>query len=110
MNSEWMSGAGPPSHRMRVVSDIWGSGVSVLPVTAPTVDPAPPPPPPPPGGGGTSLALIMFVRGPSTTMPVSDGSPIYTRLMGFFCWCTWFLPLLTQCASLFGSLAHSTLG
>jgi len=48
MNSELMSGAGPPSHRMRVVSAIWGSGVSVLPVTTPTVDPAPPPPPPPP--------------------------------------------------------------
>src|SRR5438046_2657189 len=44
MKSEWMSGVWLPSHRMRVVSAIWGSGVSVFPVTAPTVAPAPRPP------------------------------------------------------------------
>src|SRR5437773_1213586 len=102
-----MSGAWLPSHTMRVVSATLGSGVSVLPVTTPVLLP---PPPSPPGGGGTSLALTMMVRGPSTTMPASDGSPSDTRLTGFFSWSTRLLPLRTQIASPGSSVAPPRFG
>src|SRR5438132_13031103 len=103
-----MSGVRLPSHRMRVVSATLGSGVSVLPVTIPEV--LAPPPDSPPGGGGTSLALTMMVRGPSTTMPASDGSPSDTRLTGLFSWSTRLLPLRTQIASPASSMAPARLG
>src|SRR5438094_161497 len=108
MNSVWMSGVWLPSHTMRVVSATLGSGVSVLPVTTPEL--LAPPPSAPPAGGGTSLALTMMVRGPSTTMPASDGSPSDTRLMGFFSWSTRLLPLRTQIASPGSSMAPPRLG
>src|SRR5437667_2314696 len=103
-----MSGVWLPSHRMRVVSATLGSGVSVLPVTAREVRAAPPWVPP--GGAGTSLALTMMVRGPSTTMPASDGSPSDTRLMAVFSWSTRLLPLRTQIASPASSMAPARLG
>src|SRR2546427_2167325 len=52
----------------------------------------------------------MMVRGPSTAMPASDGSPSDTRLTGFFSWRTRLLPLRPQIASPGSSVAPPRFG